>query len=208
MKTFYRQRLPHIHPIGAIFFVTFNLNGAIPRKILQRLDEKFANDRAKIIRGRYSNQDKLLYELKEKHTLAKDQLLDKMQSGPRHLSDANVSKILWDRIFEFDQMYYDLLALTIMSNHVHLLIDTSIQVMDNKRTIPQIMHLIKGGSAYQINNYLNRTGQLWQYESYDHYVRNKRSLSNIRSYILENPVKAGFCKKWYEWPFNYLKIED
>jgi hypothetical protein len=41
MKTEYRQKLPHIQPIGAGFFVTFSLFGIVPKKKLDTLKEKY-----------------------------------------------------------------------------------------------------------------------------------------------------------------------
>jgi putative transposase len=43
LKTNYRRNLPHIQPIGSLFFITFNLQGAIPKHILDSLQkEKYA----------------------------------------------------------------------------------------------------------------------------------------------------------------------
>ena len=41
MKTNYKQRLPHIQPVGAAFFVTFSLYGCVPKTKLQELKEKY-----------------------------------------------------------------------------------------------------------------------------------------------------------------------
>jgi len=35
-KPFYRRKLPHIHPPGATFFVTFRLAGSIPKVVLEQ----------------------------------------------------------------------------------------------------------------------------------------------------------------------------
>lgn len=40
MKTEYYQRLPHLQYVGAVFFITFNLRGAIPAVVVARLAEE------------------------------------------------------------------------------------------------------------------------------------------------------------------------
>jgi len=40
MRTDYRRRFRHIQPIGATFFVTWNLEGAIPREILLQIKQR------------------------------------------------------------------------------------------------------------------------------------------------------------------------
>ena len=41
MKTEYRQRLPHIQPVGAAFFVTFRLYGSVPKSKISEIKEKY-----------------------------------------------------------------------------------------------------------------------------------------------------------------------
>ncbi len=39
-KSFYRRNLPHIIPDDAQFFITFTLNGALPRAVIERLQNE------------------------------------------------------------------------------------------------------------------------------------------------------------------------
>ncbi len=48
-------------------------------------------------------------------------------------------------------------------------------------------------------------GAFWQHESYDHVIRNGPELGRIVRYILDNPVAAGLCKNWEDWPWTYVK---
>jgi putative transposase len=66
------------------------------------------------------------------------------------------------------------------------------------------MQLIKGNTAFYANKLLKRTGQFWQKDSYDHYVRNEREFWNIVRYILQNPVKAKLVDNWEEFPFTFV----
>ena len=70
--------------------------------------------------------------------------------------------------------------------------DTSIQKEGDKPIkLDEIMRRIKGGSAWEINQKLNRKGKLWQKDSYDYLVRDQEEWERIYAYILNNPVKAG-----------------
>lgn len=126
-----------------------------------------------------------------------------------------VAKIVSDKLHELDGNKYELIAYSIMPNHVHLLIDTTIQIIDDEgfyiNEVPedyyqlhQIMKLIKGSTAHAANKHLGRKGKFWQKDSYDRYVRNGKELWNIIQYILHNPVKAGLVAKPDDYPYNYF----
>jgi REP element-mobilizing transposase RayT len=122
-----------------------------------------------------------------------------------------------DEIHRFDNDLYSLVAYCIMSNHVHLLIDTSLQLpadFDPKKwesleykPLDEIMKRIKGPSAVYANRFLKRKGKFWQKESFDHYVRNEKEFWRIINYILNNPVKVGLVENWEDYPFTYLKMD-
>jgi len=53
---------------------------------------------------------------------------------------------------------------------------------------------------------LERSGQFWEHESFDHVIRLGKFDATIR-YVLNNPIKAGLVKEWREWPWNYCRAE-
>ena len=114
-----------------------------------------------------------------------------------------------DAIFYRDGKEFDLLAFTIMFNHVHLLFhaDTSGQTEDIAHAISLRIGRLKSFTARVCNNILDRTGQFWQYESYDHIVATDKELEDTIWYILNNPVKAGLVKRWQDWKWSYSKFE-
>jgi len=63
------------------------------------------------------------------------------------------------------------------------------------------MQGIKSASAHQINRALNRVGQIWQHESFDHVLRREESIEAKVQYICENPVRAGLVKSPEEYPW-------
>ena len=105
-----------------------------------------------------------------------------------------------------------------MSNHFHILIDTSIQLEklkrgeapddDNYTSLAKIMQYIKGGSAFLINKEIGRSGTFWRGESYDHLVRDGDESFRIHRYILNNPVKAGIVGEWQAHGFTYSCVPE
>ena len=86
-----------------------------------------------------------------------------------------------------------------MRNHVHLLItvgaDTSIE---------KAVQMIKGGFSYRAKKELGYLGDVWQRGFSDVRVKDAASLVAHRSYIYENPVKAGFVSRAEEYPYGSL----
>lgn len=214
MKTFYRSNLPHIQPVGAAFFITFRLAGSIPKAIIQGLSEKYhlqIQKAANISDAYLRNLE--IYNLRKIYLVELDLILDKINEGPQYLKDVEVMNIIGNEFKKHDGILYDLIAYCIMSNHVHLVIDTESQIVDikdeielNQKYVPldKIMKLIKGATAQYCNKHLNRTGQFWERESFDMYIRNEKMLNNVISYTLENPVKAGIVENWEDYSGNYF----
>lgn len=101
-----------------------------------------------------------------------------------------------------DKKEYELLAYSILPNHVHLVIYVERFV----KPLHKILQSLKRHTARQGNIILNRTGNpFWNSESYDHYVRDYWELSRILDYTINNPVKAGYVNKAEAWKWTYCK---
>ena len=72
-------------------------------------------------------------------------------------------------------------------------------------SLASIMQSLKGYTAFQCNRLLERKGEFWAHESYDHYVRDAEEWNRIMSYVLNNPVKAGYVADWRDWKWNYRR---
>ena len=68
-----------------------------------------------------------------------------------------------------------------------------------------IMHSHKRHTVRQSNRILDREGQFWHHESFDHYVRNTAELERIRHYVITDPIRSGLVEHWEEWPWSYSK---
>jgi hypothetical protein len=86
-----------------------------------------------------------------------------------------------------------------MPDHVHMLFQLSADKHGHveqasslhSEDLSKIMHSIKSYSANQINTIQNRSGILWQNESYDHIIRDESDFNNTLNYIYYNPIKKG-----------------
>lgn len=149
------------------------------------------------------------YQIHEKIFSKYESVLDNPKSGPTWLKDQRLAKIVMESIHHRDGHLYDLFAYCIMSNHVHLIFEHFIAPTRNQSRYPisNIMRDLKKFTARECNIILNRSGEFWQVESYDHLIRDNHELETQINYTLQNPVKAGLVEKWEDWPYTYCKKE-
>ncbi len=212
-KPEYTRTLPHYHPYGATFFVTFRLYGSVPQEFLENLSAWYESEKIRItheLKGEEQENAKTLLQRDyfRKYDLALDQCL----SGPTFLKEPKAAQKVVEQLVRFDGQWYKLLAFTILPNHVHVLLDFSIQQdtngeYDKKRykNLDYAMGRIKGASARFVNLVLGRTGnECWQSEYNDRYIRDQRHLIAAVDYIKQNPVSAHQCKHWREHSFTWV----
>jgi REP element-mobilizing transposase RayT len=99
-------------------------------------------------------------------------------------------------LFHHDKKY-KLHAWVIMPNHIHFLA-TPFEDVD----LREIAHSLKSYIAHEANKLLNRTGQFWQHEPFDRYLRNRKHFVSVIEYIENNPVKAGLCNRAAGWRYS------
>jgi REP element-mobilizing transposase RayT len=176
----YRRRLPHVYPEGKWLFLTWHLHGSIPAHLLQPPGELTSGQAFVWL----------------------DRQLDRLRTGPMYLAQAAVARIVVGAISKGVTLgHYDLDSYVLMANHVHLLIRPKIAPA-------RLMKSLKGASAREANRLLQRTGEpFWQKESYDHWVREEVELIRIRSYIENNPVKAGLVTQPQDFPWSSAGVE-
>ncbi len=216
MKTHYRNRLPHIAPIGATFFVTFRLVDALPQSVVLTLKAALESEISRLKKEFPNDYIQRIPDVRKRNFGKYDQQLDTQPYGACYLKQPEIAGIVAAKMIEYDGTLYDLQTYCIMPNHVHVLFSMATQLVDNQDIwleekpgdyvqLDEVMQLIKGGSSFVVNRKLGRNGKLWFKDSYDHYVRNEKEWLNIASYILQNPVKARLADKWDFWPFCFCK---
>ena len=206
----YRSKYPHIHPVGAMFFVTFRLADSLPQNIINQLKASINPNQINEYEHSLDPSQQIRYNRIQQYYFNRfDYQLDEKPYGDCYLKDPKIAQIVIDKLRQFDSQYYKLIAYCIMPNHVHLLIDLSVQmkghdhIPENYKQLHQILKRIKGATAVYANRHLNREGTFWQKDSYDRYMRNGHEISSVINYILENPVKAGLVKHRSEWPYSF-----
>ena len=204
-KFLYRSRnLPHMFDVDKPVFITYRLKFTLP----QAIKDGYAQQKEewhKQLAG--LNRDERVERLKSKDARFFawfDDLLAKSPDVPRFLHQQDICDIITQSFKHFDGIRYTLLAYSIMPNHVHVLILPRILEDGSIFSLHHIVYTWKKYTAHAINKRLGRSGSLWQKEIYDHLVRNEQELSNVVSYILMNPVKAGLVDEWQKWQGNYL----
>lgn len=171
-----RQRLPHLDAEAWTQFVTFRLYDSMPQALLDKWRTECASDTQ--FRKRI------------------ERYLD-AGIGECFLADPSVAKIVEDALKFHAGTKYLLHSWVLMPNHGHVMLTPLA-----KMHLPDIMHSIKSYSAQMANRLLGRSGQFWQHESFDRYIRDRRHFNAVVRYIEMNPVKAGLCDKPEEWRFG------
>jgi len=90
-----------------------------------------------------------------------------------------------------------------MPDHVHLTF-TPRYDGDSVRSVAEIMQGIKGASAHKINHLLERTGQVWQRESFDRVHRREESIHARVEYMIQNTVRARLVRTAAEYRWLWV----
>ena len=87
--------------------------------------------------------------------------------GECHLKDPRVAELVQNAMLFFDGERYRLTAWVVMPNHAHTLLTPCAGY-----ELSRVMHSLKSYTANEANKLLNRSGQFWQPESFDRWIRN------------------------------------
>lgn len=230
-KQFTRRHRPHIHPPGAVLFVTYRLADSIPKSTVReyKARKEWLENQLKRTQGaeRVNEAPELEKWLERIEKFNRDwflkfeAILHQANVGPMWMRDERVAEAVADSLRVLNGDAYRLDAYSVMSNHVHTIFkpfvsENNLREMKDKDGHPvftsdypslsQIMHSVKGRSARKCNLILSRSGSFWEHESFDHVIRPGKFDKTLR-YVLNNPVKAGLANHWREWPWNYCRRE-
>jgi putative transposase len=202
-KIYYERNLPHWHPPGATYFLTYRLSGSLPKIAIQAIQSEIEQG-LENIKQLYKNPaiyNPEIQKLQGLYFKKYDDVLDSGLNEPHWLKKPEIAQIIYDSLLFINSNKVEIHAFTIMSNHVHLLLTPK----DSKRPLFRILQSHKSFTARQCNLLLGRTGQFWQEETYDHVVRNPDEFERIVKYIVQNPVKAKLVTDWQAWRWTYVK---
>jgi putative transposase len=207
-REFYRRNLPHVQPRGRIFIVNFRLTGSLPQFVLEQLQAD-AEQLERTLQTISDPSERFhLKDQEQRRLFGKwDDALHKSQAGPFWLKDDRIAQIVADCMRYHDGDWFALLAYCIMPNHTHIVLKPFETSDATDYSLTKITHNIKRNSAKQANAALGRTGQFWQHESYDHFIRDDAELGRVLQYVVNNPVKAGLVSDWRAWKWTYCTYD-
>lgn len=211
-KPSYRRNLPHLQPRGAIVFVTFRLAGSLPASLI----EQWRQERSWLTHLEKTNPTHFARTAPdfERNWFTKfESVLDGASCGPLWLRDGRVADQVAHSLHYRNGRVFRLDAFSIMPNHVHVLFKPLVaKLLEGARdadhgyySLASIMQSLKGFTAHSCNRLLERDGEFWAHESYDHYVRDNEEWQRMVAYILNNPVKAGYVREWRDWKWSYRR---
>jgi putative DNA methylase len=208
-----RRHLPHWYVAGAAHFVTFRLAGSLPNVFIEQMRQR----KQVLLRQGAARGESLAQHRERVHKQLFSAYDEELDASRRvhWLDDPRVASLMRGSLHYLHGKKYELLAHSIMPNHVHVLFlpygisprqpgatmrDEEIgEVSDRKSPLSAIMHSIKSYTAHEANKLLRREGQFWQHESYDHWVRDDDELDRIVEYINTNAVRAALALRAHDY---------
>ena len=193
-EEWHRGNLPHRNREGLIQFITFRLADSLPQEVLKAIEieiNKFADSKKDV-------------EKRKKFQYWLDKGL-----GSCALSNKDMAQVMLEALMYHDGEKYDLLAWSIMPNHVHVLIKTTGE-------LPRIIQSWKSftGKWALANNKKYNLGidadakQFWMPEYWDRFIRDKEHFNNTVRYILNNPVKANLPQKHIAYLYRGMQLDN
>jgi len=201
LRRYYRD-LPHWRQEGVVYYTTIRLADSIPRAVV----EDWLHDRRTWLathgitanmpeaerRRRYlaiPEGVRRTFEREQKHRYFIE--LDRCH-GACWLRRPQAAEAVAKAFRFYDGTRLHCGDFVVMPNHAHWLL---IPFADED--LETILKSVKQYSSSQVNLLAGRTGRLWKKESFDHIVRSPEELDRIRTYIEQNPVKAGLKSGQY-----------
>jgi 1-hydroxy-2-methyl-2-(E)-butenyl 4-diphosphate synthase len=181
--------LPHWRIPGATYAVTFRIKDSLPLSVIKEYQRQrdALMDRIDIALKSAGSRDATaaLLPLRTELQALQETLIEPALhtgNGPQPLADPELAGIVKNALKFFDGQRYDLLAWSVMPNHVHVLLTPH-----NAHPLEKIIQSWKTHTAKEANRILGQSGTFWQEEYFDHIVRNGEDLKHQITYILRNP---------------------
>jgi putative transposase len=189
-----RRNLPHWYQECGTYFVTFRTSDSVPKA----LSTEWHRNKSFWLRshgidpiavGLERRLNELLSPqlLQQYHNTFTQQFHDYLDKGHGAclLAKEDFAQIVADSFHHFNGERYHLGDFVIMPNHVHVLV-----CLIGGTDLKKQCYSWKRFTATRINTRLDRKGDFWQPESFDHIVRSEQQLFRFRDYIRENPKNA------------------
>jgi type I restriction enzyme R subunit len=193
-------KLPHWYQPGVTYFITFRTDDSFPvvvaRQWYSRRDQWLRDhgiDPAAL--GWESRLRELPDELcLEFHSTFSHEFMEHLDKGHGEcaLRRPELARIVAVSLHHFNGERYLLGDYVVMPNHVHLLV-----CLLGATDAEGQCYSWKKFTSTQINSRLGRKGRFWHEESFDHLVRTSGQFEYLRTYIANNPKRAGLSEGEY-----------
>ncbi|GEM_PF-2622374 len=195
---------------GGKYFITLSLYRSIHRALIRELREKYAHVAFDIETSQMPSPwiQKERFMLEKQLITKYHTLLESRQAGPHFLQRAALARLCAQELHERDGRDYNLLAYSIMSNHLYLVLDIKSsfgeEPLQEYEFKSSILAKFKERTAQGCNRLLGRSGPFWDKEDLSIAIRDRHMLKNIKKYIISHPTKRGLVNHWNDHEFTYL----
>jgi putative DNA methylase len=172
-----RGYLPHFDAPGIRQMITYRLHDAMPA-------------------SRRHEWEALLELEDERERRIKIEAYLDAGHGECYLRRPEIAALVEENLLRFDGERYRLLTWVVMPNHVHTLVETA------NTPLADILHGWKSYTGKAANRRLGRSGDFWQAEYFDRFIRDEEHFHKALRYIENNPVKAGLVKMYETWRYG------
>jgi putative transposase len=191
---FRRRHLPHWTVAGRSYFVTIRLKDSLPDHVINALRA----EREAFLKQ--SQDPEALHAFEFARFVKVETILDAASYGPTSLGVAPVADLVAKAFVWLETSKgWIIHALTIMPNHVHVLLQNTRGENDQ---LSHHLGTLKGYTAREANRLLNRQGAFWMDENFDHWCRSEGELTGYAEYIRQNPARAGLVSVPEDWPWT------
>lgn len=183
-----RRYLPHFDAPRYAQAITFRLADSLPAPVVEAVAAELRH---------------VPEPQRDAETIRRVNLLLDAGHGGCVLRDPRAAALVQEALLFGHGERYDLLAWTVMPNHVHALVRPC-----EGWALGTIIGSWKKRSAREINKLLGREGTLWFREYFDRFQRDAGHLQRTVAYIERNPAKAGLCGDAREWRWSSARFRD
>jgi REP-associated tyrosine transposase len=94
------------------------------------------------------------------------------------------------------------IVLVAMPDHFHAVFEL------REGSLAQVMHTLKGYSAWKINRCLGRRGSLWDSGYFERELRTEPALEAVVEYCQANPLEKGLVEDFEDWPHFWAMWQE
>lgn len=180
--------LPHRNKVNLVQSITFRLADSLPQDVLKGIEEELKT---------------LPVSKKEIEKRKRNEKWLDRGLGCCALANSEMAQVVFDALQYYNGDRYNLLAWSIMPNHIHVLIETK----SHLSRIVQSWKSYTGKWAFANNKKYSlgiKDGakEFWRTEYWDRFMRDRAHFENTLKYILDNPKNANLPKSSTAYRFT------